>query len=104
MAGERERRATGELGTIPFRMEQVEAHVKEQRMLNEKVSEGLWAIRALLEKGIADMAARVDVHDKAKKKTERYVHSIGAGLAVAVIMAVATFAITAYRVQSARLP
>jgi hypothetical protein len=101
MAGEREWRVTAEHSTLPYRLEQVEAHMKEQRELNAKLNEGLWAIRSALELGLKSLSDRVSEHDKAKAGRDKFAQSVWAAVAIAAIMAAAKVASI---VQGSHLP
>jgi len=56
---------------IPRRVENAERYIDEQRKFNAQLTEGLWALRVALEKGVVTMdaaleamSARVKVHDE----------------------------------------
>lgn len=99
---ERERRQTAEhAGTLPFRMDQLEDHVREQRDLNQKLNEGLWAIRMSIDGGMAALSARVDKHDIDLRKREKFSQGVMLAIAAAVIGALVTFAV---RTRNAQLP
>ncbi len=79
------RRPTAEMATIPLRLEHVEEHVKEQRRLNEGLTEGLWALRMTLEKGLNDLSSRMKTHDESRDLWRKVLISVLGGVALLLL-------------------
>jgi hypothetical protein len=93
---------------VPRRIGVVEDHVKEQRELNMKLTEGLWALRTALEKGTATvdaaltaMSTRIQVHDDRRAFWLKVSLSVVSALALMLIVWLARIS---YIVQSNKLP
>jgi hypothetical protein len=72
-------------GNIPWRVLSIERFADEQRELNAKINEGLWAIRSTMEKGFADLDSRIKVHDERKQIATKVVIGCLTAFAVALV-------------------
>ncbi len=94
-------RPTSEMSTVPYRLDLIDDHVKQQRELNGKLVEGLHALKMSLDHGIAVLSMRMEAHDKAKDRWRNWAMGIAASIAVALIIFLAR---VTWMMQSARLP
>lgn len=98
MAGGRQ---TSGFSSVPFRLEQVEDHVREQRELNAKLNEGLWALRATMEKGLGALSDRIKQHDESRDMWRKIVIAVLSALALGLVGFLLKISVM---VQGARLP
>ncbi|HZE50662.1 MAG TPA: hypothetical protein VE074_13925 [Jatrophihabitantaceae bacterium] len=89
------------MSTVPYRLDQVEEHVRQQRELNMKINEGLYALNHSLALGIATLTTRMEAHDKAKDRWRAMVMTVASGVALALILFLAK---VTWMMQSAKLP
>lgn len=94
-------RPTSELSTVPYRLDLLDEHVRQQRELNGKLVEGLHALKMTLDHGIATLTMRMEAHDKSKDRWRNWVMTIASGLALALILFLAR---VTWMIQSAKLP
>jgi hypothetical protein len=89
------------MSSIPYRVDQLDIYVREQRLLNSELVEGLNALKLSLDHGIEKLTTRMEAHDKAKDRWRNWVMGIASTIAVALIIFLAR---VTWMYQSAKLP
>lgn len=89
------------LSDLPRRVEKVETHVDEQRRFNAQLTEGIWALKSMVEKSVGELSARIKIHDDRRAFWLKV--AIGVMTAVALTLMGWIMKIS-YIVQTSKLP